>query len=218
MSFPRSPRLVHGGLVLVDPTTRAVSRIITLQYNPDSVSRTLQARGASAETGDRFEALRLTGPPIETITLEVEIDAADQLEAPDDNPTTAELGLHPQLAALETLLYPPSATIAANAALATAGRLEILPAAAPLAVFVWGGNRNTPVRITDFSVVEQAFDPSLNPIRATVHLGLRVLTVNDLGVTTPTGSLAMTHHQRMEQLAARYSSGSFRELGIERLP
>jgi hypothetical protein len=218
MSFPGAPRLVHGGLVLLDPTSNAVQRVITLQYNPDTVSRSLQARGAAAETGDRFEALRLTGPPVETITLEVELDATDQLEHPGNNATTVELGLHPSLAALETLLYPRSARVIANADLASAGRLEVLPASGPLVVFVWGRNRNTPVRVTDFSVVEQSFDPFLNPVRATVHLGLRVLTVNDLGVTTPAGSMAMTHHVRVEQLATRYTTGSFRELGIERLP
>lgn len=218
MTFPGSPRLVHGGLVVLDPQSSAVQRIITLQYNPDTVSRSLQARASAAESGDRFEALRLTGPPVETITLEVELDATDQLEDPRSNTATVELGIHPQLATLESLLYPPSARVAGNAALAAAGRLEVLPASGPVVVFVWGRHRNTPVRVTDFSVVEQLFDPALNPVRATVHLGLRVLSVNDLGVATGAGSMAMSHHRQVEELARRFTSGSFRELGIERLP
>ena len=39
-----------------------------------------------------------------------------------------------------------------------------------------------PVRVTEFSVTEEAFDPDLNPIRAKVSIGLRVLTVDDLGL------------------------------------
>ena len=125
-----SPRVVKGGLVLADPASGAVLRIITLQYNPDSLARTLQIKGAGA-AGDRSEALRLTGPPVETIKLDAEIDAADQLEFPRENPDTVALGLHPQLAALETIAYPAAASLVANNALASAGPVEIVPPEAP---------------------------------------------------------------------------------------
>ncbi len=78
-SFPNSPKLLKGGIVLIDPTTSVVLRIIALQYNPDTLSRTLQPQ-AIKEGGDRSEAMRLTGPPVETIKVEAEIDATDQLE------------------------------------------------------------------------------------------------------------------------------------------
>ena len=42
-TFPGSPRLLKGGSVLIDPDTSAVQRIIALQYNPDTLSRTLEA-------------------------------------------------------------------------------------------------------------------------------------------------------------------------------
>src|SRR5438045_6191550 len=93
-----SLRLVKGGIVLVDPDSGAVQKIIVLQYNPDTLTRTLQPQ-AVKEGGDRSEALRLTGPPIETIKLDAEIDATDQLEAADAQAT--QLGIHPVLAALE---------------------------------------------------------------------------------------------------------------------
>src|SRR5712692_4282999 len=99
-TFPGSPKVLKGGIVLVDPDTGTVLRVIPLQYNPDTLSRSLQIRGTTGESGDRLEALRLTGPPAETIKLEAEIDATDQLEFPDQNPTIAQLGLHAQLAAL----------------------------------------------------------------------------------------------------------------------
>jgi hypothetical protein len=73
-TFPNSPRLLKGGIVLIDPDTSAVQRIIALQYNPDTLSRTLQPQ-AIKESGDRSEALRLTGPPVESTTLNAEIHA-----------------------------------------------------------------------------------------------------------------------------------------------
>src|SRR5215831_19088734 len=100
-SFPGSPRVLKGGLVLLDPNTFAVmpNGIIALQYNPDTLTRTLKVKGAT-EGGDRSEALRLTGPPVETIKLDAEIDATDQLELADQNPATVQFGIFPQLAAL----------------------------------------------------------------------------------------------------------------------
>src|SRR5436190_10331495 len=99
-TFPGSPRLLKGGLVLLDPDSAAALRTIVLQYNPDTLTRTLQVQGTAAAGGDRSEALRLKGPPVETIKLDAELDAADQLELGDQ--TTLDAGLLPQLAALET--------------------------------------------------------------------------------------------------------------------
>src|SRR6266849_8465876 len=111
-TFPGSPRILKGGLVLLDPDTFTVlpNGIIVLQYNPDTLSRTLKIQGAE-EGGDRSEALRLKGPPIETFKLEAEIDATDQLEFPDQNQTSVDVGLYPQLAALETIVYPTSSQL-----------------------------------------------------------------------------------------------------------
>ena len=67
-AFPGSPRVVKGGIVLIDPDIGTVMKVIPLQYNPDSMTRTLQIRGAG-EAGDRTEALRLTGPPVESIKV-----------------------------------------------------------------------------------------------------------------------------------------------------
>src|SRR6266446_8736517 len=200
-TFPNSPRLLKGGIVLIDPETSAVLRIIALQYNPDTLSRTLQPQ-AIKESGDRSEALRLTGPPVESIKLDAEIDATDQLEFPDQNPNATQFGIQPQLAALETIIYPTSAQIQENNRLASSGTLEIVPMEAPLTLFVWSKNRVLPVRVTDFSVTEEAFDPALNPIRAKVSLGLRVLSVNDLLPTHKGFSLFMAYQQQKERLAA----------------
>src|SRR5690348_10860994 len=107
-SFPRSPKTLKGGFIEMDAEGKAVIRTVTFQYNPDTLSRTLVPRAAKAEGGDRLEGLRLTGPPIETMKLEIELDAADRLEKPDANPQTVASGLAPELAELELMISPAS--------------------------------------------------------------------------------------------------------------
>jgi hypothetical protein len=211
-NFPNAPRLLKGGIVLIDPESSKVKTVIVLQYNPDTLSRSLQVQAVGAEGGDRSEPLRLKAPPVETIKLDAEIDAIDQLELAD--PTAIQLGVHPILAALETIVYPTSDQLRRHNALANAGTLEIAPMEALLSLFVWSKNRILPVRLTDFSITEEAFDPSLNPIRAKVSLGMRVLSVNDLGFDHRGGSLFMSHLQQKEQLAARSTGGALSVLGI----
>lgn len=217
-TFPNAPRLIKGGLVLIDPQSAVVRRVIALQYNPDSLSRTLQVHGAGADSGNRSEALRLTGPPTETIKLEAEIDAVDQLELPDQNGDAARLGLFPQLAALETIIYPTSTQLQANDALARSGTLEILPMETDLALFVWSKTRIVPVRVTDFSVTEEAFDTALNPIRAKVSLGMRVLSIDDIGFTGKGGDLYMGYLRQKEQLAKRSGGAPLGNLGLTGIP
>jgi hypothetical protein len=200
--FPNSPRVQKGALVGLDPLNPLAS-IVVFQYNPESLTRTLVpqtaggqgAGGANAPT----EAMRLAGPPQETIKLDVAIDATDQLEEGDA--TAVQVGIYPQLAALEMLLYPKSALVIANEVLLRAGVIEIIPPEAPLTVLVWGAKRVVPVRVTDFSITEEMFDPQLNPIHAKVSLGLRVLNYRDLGLLSPGGGLFMAHQLIKEGLA-----------------
>lgn len=217
-SFPRSPRLLKGGIILVDPDRPSVAlRMIVLQYNPDTLTRTLQVQGVGEDSGDRAQALRLKGPPVETLKLEAELDATDQLASTDEqhHRTAVTQGLHPILAALETLLYPTIDQMLSNNRLAQSGRLEILPMEAPLTLFVWSQQRIVPVRLTEFSVTEEAFDPALNPIRAKVSLGMRVLNINDLGFGHPGSHWYLRYQQQKEQLATLYQGGTFTTLGIK---
>jgi hypothetical protein len=208
-----SPRLLKGGLILIDPASGAVQRVIALQYNPDLLTRTLapQGTGTSATVS---EPLRLKGPPVETIKLDIELDATDQLEFPDANAEAVKTGLHPQLAALELIVYPDSETLIRNNMMASVGTLEIAPVQAPLPLFVWSKSRVVPVRITDFSIVEEAFDVNLNPIRARVSLGMRVLNINDLGFNDKGGHLFMAYQQQKEQMARRAGSAALSSLGF----
>lgn len=218
-TFPGTPRTLKGGLVLLDPDTFAPlpNGVIALQYNPDQLTRTLKIKGAE-EGGDRSEALRLTGPPVETIKLEAEIDAADQLEFPDPNPATVQYGIAPSLAALETLVYPASSALQQNFTATQQGSLEIIPALAPMTLFVWSAARIVPVRVTDFSITEEAFDPNLNPLRAKVSLGLRVLSIDDLFFNDKGGSLYMAYQRQKESLAQLYQYANLGALGLRGLP
>ncbi len=210
-----SPRLMKGGLVEVDPETSQVRNVITLQYNPDTLTRSLQIQSSGGVGGDRSQALRLKGVAIETIKFEAEIDATDRLADPQTNPEAAELGIHPQLAALEGLVHPTTAALTQNDALASAGMLEILPLETPLTLFIWSKQRVVPVRITDLSITEEAFDTLLNPIRAKVSIGLRVLSVDDLGFDHRGGTLFMSYLSTKEALAGRVASTGLSPLGIE---
>jgi hypothetical protein len=213
---PLSPRLLKAGLVEMDPDSGRVLRVVGLQYNPDSLTRTLQVQ-STGDTGDRSQALRLKGAAIETIKLEAEIDATELLDDPASNPAAVAVGIHPQLAALEELVHPRADDLQANDALANSGVLEVLPLEAPLTLFVWSKQRVVPVRVTDVSVTEEAFDVALNPIRAKVNLGLRVLSVDDLGFDHRGGTLFMAYLRNKESLGARAASVPLSSLGVESL-
>ena len=99
------------------------------------------------------------------------------------------------------LLYPKSAVAIANEVLLEVGMIEALPMEAPLTLFVWGLKRVLPVRLTELSFTEEAFDPNLNPILARVTLGMTVLTYQDLGLLSVGGALFLAHQVAKEALA-----------------
>jgi hypothetical protein len=194
MSLPH-PRARRGAIVALDPANPLAS-VILFQYNPARLQRTLTPRIAG-DGAEPSEALRLSGPPRESIMLDVEIDAVDQPPPVG----RADLGLHPTLAALEMLLYPKSATVLSNAVLNRLGVIEVLAAEAPLTLLVWGTKRVVPVRVTAFSVQEDAHDLELNPVRATVSLGVDVLTYQDLSPGSLGYGLFIAHQVAKETMA-----------------
>ncbi|MFC7534566.1 hypothetical protein [Actinoplanes sp. GCM10030250] len=207
-TFTDIPRAIRAGIVVVDPDSGAPQRVIVMQFNPDSLERTIQPQAAggtggssgSGTDGDRNEALRLKGPAEEQWKITAEIDATDQLDvaAPD--------GIHPQLAALEMLVQPTVAQLRESIAAARRGAIEVAPIEMPLTLFTWGDKRIMPVRLTEFSVNEQAFDVNLNPIRASLSLGFKILTVSDLPAGHPGADFYLAHLAMKEQLARRVVS------------
>jgi hypothetical protein len=205
-TFPGSPKTIKGAIVGID-IFNPVASVIVFQYNPAKLSRTLAAQTVGGEGGDRTESLRLAGPPRETITITgLEIDAADQLEKED--PVAMSMGIYPQLSALEMLIYPKSALVIANTVLMLAGTIEVIPPEAPLTLFIWGPKRVVPVRLTTFTINEEAYDVNLNPIRANVNLGLQVLNYTDFPVTHPAYHLFLAHQVVKEAMAVVGSLGN----------
>src|SRR6266567_3357546 len=196
---PISPKLQHGSIIAIDQVTKQQTEI-KFQYNPDTLTRRLTAQTASGNY-DRSEAFRLKGPPEENLSLEIELDATDDLEAGDSD--AQSIGIHPKLAVLELLLYPKSQLIIANETLANYGVIEIVPPEVPLTLFSWGPNRIVPVRLTSFSITEEGFDPNLNPIRARISLDLMVLNYMDLGLSSEGGRRFMAHQQKKEIMAKK---------------
>ena len=203
-TFPGAPRLMKGAIVGIDPFNPLAS-VIIFQYNPHTLTRTLQAQTTGGQGGERSEALRLRGAPSEDIQVAVEIDATDQLERSD--PLAATLGISPELSGREMLIYPKSRLVLANTALLALGTIEVIPPQAPFTLFIWGPKRVLPVRLTQFSITEEAYDTDLNPIRAKVSLGLRVLSYNDLPLTHPGYGLFLAHQVMKEAMATVGSIG-----------
>lgn len=216
-SFPGSPKTLKGGFVLLDAEGKRLLRAIAFQYNPDSLSRSLSPRGAKIDAGDRLEGLRLVGPPVETIKIDVELDATDRLEDPRANPDIVADGIAADLAALETIVSPAVDDIVSANALAQSGTLEVLPLPSPMILLVLGRNRTLPVRITDMSIVEEAFDTNLNPVRARISLGLRALSIDDLAYGSKGAELFMTAARRRERLAATRVAG-LQTFGLTSVP
>ncbi|MFE7107897.1 hypothetical protein ACFU98_22730 [Streptomyces sp. NPDC057575] len=211
------PKPIRSGIVLIDPDRGTPQRIIVLQFNPDTLERSLspQTAGAGGDSGgggsgngDRNEALRLKGPAQETWKFTAEIDATDQLEvaAPD--------GIHPQLATLEMLVQPTTAQLREASRLAKNGTIEISPIEMPLTLFTWGSKRVMPVRLTELSINESAFDVNLNPIRASLSIGLKVLSVSDLPAGHLGADLYMAHLAQKERLASVARRGTLGALGL----
>jgi hypothetical protein len=169
-TFPNSPRLIKGAIVGIDIFT-PIPNVILFQYNPDSLTRRLQSQMAG-EGGAGSESLRLKGAPEETISLDIEIDATDQLEKAES--TALSMGISPH---------------------------------------IWGPSRVLPVTLTEFSITEEAYDVNLNPIRAKVSLGLRVLNYNDLPLSHPGYSIFLVHQTVKETMAAMGSISSLAAVG-----
>ena len=215
-TFADIPKPIRAGIVTVDVDTGAALGVIVLQFNPDSLDRSIQPQAAGGTTdtsgagtdGDKNEALRLKGPAEEQWKFTAEIDSTDQLEigAPD--------GIGPQLAALEMLVQPTTEQLTEATTKSAKGAIEINPIETPLTLFTWGNKRVVPVRVTELEVTEQAFDVNLNPIRASLSIGLKVLTVSDLPAGHPGAAYYVAYLAGKQRLAGQATGGRLGALGL----
>jgi hypothetical protein len=192
-----------------------VPNVVVFQFNPETMTHgwTPAATGGSASTGSAAGApgtgasnpLAVTGPPGESFSFTLALDAGDMIA---DGPAAsaglaAASGIGTRLAALEMLLFPTEAggggligSVSSALGLAGAGASQPttpIPAAQlPTVLFVWGPGRILPVKLTALTTTETLYDNvALNPIHADVQVGLKVLTPQELQyVDGPLGTLA----------------------------
>lgn len=193
-----SLNVVRGTLTITPPGSTA-SQTIVFQYNPERLRRTLVPQFIGGESSSRSQLQLYSAPPIETIDLQLEIDALDQ-----DGPSgvgSQDTGILPQLCALEIVLYPSIATQTSAASALSSGKIEVGTAAVPQVQLNWGSRRSAPVQISELSITEEAFDAALSPIRATVDLKLRVISSADVDPGDPNYSPYLAYQRNKETLA-----------------
>ncbi|MCF6407759.1 hypothetical protein L3C95_33035 [Chitinophaga filiformis] len=201
--YSRSPKLLKGALIeFSERFIGPVPNIIIFQYNPETMTRSLEVwnpapRNQSGDgtgqppTAEETAATAQPHDPPETFTLGLELDAADALEKPESHPVAFVSGVADRIAAMEMLLYPQGESLLGGlmggiSASLSGGGVSVGGSAAaatpvprgtvPVLLFAWGPGRIVPVRLTSFSVEEQAYSPLLYPIRAKVNIGLKILT------------------------------------------
>ena len=156
--------------------------IIVFQFNPDRVTRTpTMPEPPPPEDGTGIRpAYQQPGPPSESMSFTLRLDATDQLA--EGNPTTFANGLLPALSALELLMIPKESVSSALFQLSgSAGKqYQLPPTKLPTVLFFWGPFRIYPVFLNSLSITETEYDTKLNPVRAEVAVGLQVLTPGQL--------------------------------------
>ena len=219
---PARPQFLKGGLVLFDMRSGTVTKILPLMVNPATLRRSYEAKTANVGSGSSMAPLRLTGPAVESISVEVQLDAAEAILRTSADSSlegakkvAAEEGVRPWIAAMQMLISPTTQSILKNDALQRSGAMEIVPMVQPLTLFVWGADNVVPVTISSLSVTEEMFDPRLIPIKAKISLSMKSLSVDDLGVSSRAGAFSLTYLREIERRAARVPDARKSDLGIE---
>lgn len=217
--FSRSPKLQKGAIVQLTETLGIPApQIIPFQFNPESLSRSLTPWTpqpvSQTETQSAQDNSAQPTDPQETISIqELHLDASDGLE---DSEAISELvGVGERIAAIENLLFPQGNPFSFIVGLASGGlastfsgvptppaRIEI-----PVTLFVWGIGRIVPVLITEYTIEEQQYLPSLRPLRAMLSMTMQVQLPHAYGTRkTPAVQLAraayLAHRTQQTVLAA----------------
>lgn len=197
---PQSPALLSGALiVLTDTPIVPIPSMIPFQYNPATLSRELEPYHPRSDTpGERSGPTERAqpGPPTETISLSLELDATDYLEDPGNHPVGSVVGVSSPIASMEKILYPAGTVIGALVSaisdlLGVGGAASTVPRSeVPVVLFFWGPSRILPVRVLGLTIEEQGHTPVLYPVLATVRLSMKVLPPSAFERTDREQSLA----------------------------
>ncbi|MBD0339995.1 MAG: hypothetical protein ICV61_03590 [Microcoleus sp. Co-bin12] len=198
--------------------------LVIFQFNPDTLSRNISIpeRPTGATSRETSQAGNI---PVERITLTAHFSAADKLNT--GNIIAQELGIGPQLAALEKMVYPSNLIgelfgedpDKIGEAIGWEGDDDIpkqpIPREKyPRILFIWGKTRVLPVLLESMSITEQQYDSSLNPIQAEVALGLAVASNPDDKV----GKGALKYSNLAKEAQAIVNLANTVELAIDLIP
>jgi hypothetical protein len=208
-------KLLRGALIVVPPQG-GMPVVVVFQYNPVNLRRKLTPQMIGGDAQSRASSMTYTGAPVETIDVEIEVDATDQPGQGGDL-GNGPAGISPQLAAIEVVLAPTTDRVQQNLDLLNNdGTLEIGPYVAPLILFVWGEKRIVPVKITAYTVTEDGFDWKLNPIRASITLSMQVLSYSDVMDSDPAYKHFVTYQKAKEALAKQGYASSVKDvIGVD---
>lgn len=197
--------MVKGAFVALDANFHVCNdRVFVFQYNPVTLNRLFTYPDRSVNSSDQtIENTHGESAPIETITFQLELDATDHLEHPDQPPHTVAHGLHPALATLESMMQPTTPDG---------------DQARPIILFLWGPNRSIPVQVLRLDITEEAFDPQLNPIRATINVHLLVLQESKQPRTVTDHPLWKNYRRQKASLAVFYRQLPFIHGYLKQLP
>jgi hypothetical protein len=194
-SNPLNPRLLKGALIEFSSRfISSVPNVIIFQFNPETITRKLEPwySGGSdkAQQSGKEAANAQPHDPPETFDLTLQFDATDELDNPLTRGIALVSGVSRRIAALEMLLYPQGdkekltgsaqQSLAGKATLKSSTSSPVPRGKVPDLLFCWGPSRIVPVRLTSFSVEEQAYSPQLSPIRAKVTVGMKILQPRDM--------------------------------------
>ncbi len=211
------PRYLRGAFIAYEPDGYPDrKRTIPFRFNPESLSRqlsTAQGKGGAGvavgsgtsgtDAADEQSADAASGPLKESFNVLVRFDGVDRHGTghPASKGLPPELGVAPEIAALEDLLHPAEAesSHSSDGSEPVAAR-----ARRPTVLFVWGKKRVYPVRITGMAVEETLYNRELYPLRAEVDVSLEVLGEADArGNLAVQNALEFTHGNR-RQLAQMF--------------
>lgn len=180
--YSRSPKVLRGALVqLIEDLSIIIPSIIPFQYNPASITRTVDPwnpvevdqtqRGSQSPTVQPYT-------PNEKFNFKLDLHAADGMES--GNILKQTTGVAAQIAAINKLTQPSEGLfgdlIASAGALVGGSAANIDRSSVPVILLIMGPGIIYPVRVSSISIEEKEFNPLLYPIHAEVTLSLTVLT------------------------------------------
>jgi len=156
-------------------------RLIPFRFNPEGLSRSIAVEGGQRSTGVETgqgaaaapsgEGPAATAAAVkESFTIHIRLDFADR--DPSLSTLDEALGIAPEIAAIEDLMYPAQSDSEANSDGSEAVRAE---SPRPTVLLVWGRHRVVPVRIASLKIDESVYNTELNPVRAELEVALEVL-------------------------------------------